>query len=39
MNIMKVAGVITIGLIVGMLLMLRKRGTNVAQGKVSEARP
>ena len=35
MNIMKVAGVITIGLIAGMLLMLRKRGTNV----VSEARP
>ena len=27
MNIMKVAGVITIGLIAGMLLMLRKRGT------------
>lgn len=38
MNIMKVAGVITIGLIVGMLLILRKRGTNVA-GTVSEARP
>jgi len=35
MNIMKVAGVITLGLIVGMLLMLRKRGANV----VSEARP
>ena len=32
MNIMKVAGVITLGLIAGMLLMLRKRGTNVAQG-------
>jgi len=26
MNIMKVAGVITVGLIVGMLLVLRKRG-------------
>ena len=35
MNIMKVAGVITIGLIVGMLLMLRKRGVHV----MSEARP
>jgi protein SCO1 len=33
MNVMKVAGVITLGLIVGMLLVLRKRGTNV----VSEA--
>ena len=31
MNIMKVAGVITVGLIVGMLLMLRKRGTNVVR--------
>ena len=39
MNIMKVAGVITIGLIVGMLLMLRKRGADVAQSNVSEARP
>jgi protein SCO1 len=28
MNIVKVAGVITVGLIVGMLLILRKRGTN-----------
>src|SRR5688572_10241064 len=31
MNIMKVAGVITIGLIAGMLLMLRKRGTIVVR--------
>lgn len=31
MNIMKVAGVITIGLIAGMLLMLRRRGTNVVR--------
>ena len=38
MNIMKVAGVITVGLIVGMLLVLRKRWPH-AQGKVSEARP
>jgi len=29
MNIMKVAGVITVGLIVGMLLILRKRGASV----------
>ena len=35
MNVMKVAGVITIGLIVGMLLILRKRTAHV----VSEARP
>ena len=35
MNIMKVAGVITVGLIVGMLLMLRKRAPRV----VSEAQP
>src|ERR1041385_8066626 len=38
MNIMKVAGVITVGLIVGMLLVLRKRWPYAA-GKVSEARP
>lgn len=31
MNIMKVAGVMTIGLIAGMLLLLRKRGTNVVR--------
>ena len=29
MNIMKVAGVITVGLVVGMLLILRKRGASV----------
>jgi protein SCO1 len=39
MNGMKIAGVITVGLIVGMLLKLRRRGTNIEQGKVSEARP
>ena len=38
MNIMKVAGVITVGLIVGMLLVLRKRWP-YANTKVSEARP
>ena len=38
MNIMKVAGVTTVGLIVGMLLVLRKRWP-YASGKVSEARP
>ncbi|MGQ0760794.1 MAG: SCO family protein [Acidobacteriota bacterium] len=31
MNIMKVGGVITIGLIAGMLLMLRRRGANVVR--------
>ncbi|HEV8139752.1 MAG TPA: SCO family protein [Pyrinomonadaceae bacterium] len=38
MNIMKVAGVITVGLIVGMLLVLRKRWPH-ANTNVSEARP
>jgi hypothetical protein len=38
MNIMRVAGVITVGLIVGMLLVLRKRWPN-ANANVSEARP
>jgi protein SCO1/2 len=38
MNIMKVAGVITVALIVGMLLVLRKKWP-YAPGKVSEARP
>jgi len=33
MNIMKVAGVITVGLIVGMLLVLRKRWPHAAQSK------
>lgn len=35
MNIMKVAGVITIGLIVGMLLMLRKRGVQTRLERVA----
>ena len=33
MNIMKVAGVVTVGLIVGMLLILRKRGTAESVGQ------
>jgi protein SCO1/2 len=37
MNIMKVAGAITVGLIVGMLLILRRRWPHAAHGKVSEA--
>jgi protein SCO1/2 len=39
MNIMRIAGVVTVGLIIGMLFILRKRGTRIEDGKVSEARP
>ena len=39
MNILRVAGVITVALIVGMLLVLRRRSGRAHSARVSEARP
>ena len=39
MNIVRVAGVITVALIVGMLLVLRRRSGRAHSARVSEARP
>ena len=39
MNIVRVAGVITVALIVGMLLVLRRRSGRAHSARVSEVRP